>query len=68
MRIARNVRTTGTITVVRIVVHNMSPNETKIGGNLHTQNVFPFFRIVKLIARFSKRVFWNLGKFWDRNR
>ena len=36
----------------------------KIKGEI---KIFPVFHIFKLIARFSKCDFWNLGEIWDRN-
>ena len=33
-----------------------------------TQKDFGGFRLFRIIARFSKHDFWNLGEIWDRNR
>ena len=41
---------------------------TKIGNIFVKELGFSIFRIVKLIARFSKCDFWNLEKISDRNR
>ena len=40
----------------------------RFAGNKVTQKDFGGFRLFRIIARFSKHDFWNLGEIWDRNR